>query len=122
MIFQVWKNVLKEIFEENKAFGRSSHQGCSVRRGVLRNFSKLTRKHHCQSLFFNKVAVLLLMYFISAMIFMYFVFSFPYKRANVAVKSRIKAITYKLRKSYTTSENYNNIMLTPKLSSILLNR
>ena len=35
---------------------RSSHQRCSVRKGVLRNFAKFTGKHLCQSLFFNKVA------------------------------------------------------------------
>ena len=35
---------------------RSSHQRCSVRKGVLRNLAKFTRKHLCQSLFFNKVA------------------------------------------------------------------
>ena len=35
---------------------RSSHQTCFVRKGVLRNFAKLTGKHLCQSLFFNKVA------------------------------------------------------------------
>ena len=34
---------------------RSSHQRCSIR-GVIRNFTKFTRKHLCQSLFFNKVA------------------------------------------------------------------
>ena len=28
---------------------------CSVRKGVLRNFTKFTGKHLCQSLFFNKV-------------------------------------------------------------------
>ena len=27
---------------------------CSVRKGVLKNFAKLTGKHLCQSLFFNK--------------------------------------------------------------------
>ena len=37
---------------------RSSHQRCSVRKGVLRNFAKFTRKHLCQSLYFNKVATL----------------------------------------------------------------
>ena len=36
---------------------RSSHQRCSLRRGVLRNFAKFTGKHLCQSLSFNKVAV-----------------------------------------------------------------
>ena len=35
---------------------RSSHRRCSVRKGVLRNFTKFTGKHLCQSLFFNKVA------------------------------------------------------------------
>ena len=35
---------------------RSSHQRCSVKKGVLRNFAKFTWKHLCQSLFFNKVA------------------------------------------------------------------
>ena len=33
----------------------SSHQRCSVKKGVLRNFTKFTGKHLCQSLFFNKV-------------------------------------------------------------------
>ena len=32
--------------------GRSSHERCSVRKGVLRNFAKFTGKHMCQSLFF----------------------------------------------------------------------
>ena len=35
---------------------RSSHQRCSIKKGVLRNFTKFTGKHLCQSLFFNKVA------------------------------------------------------------------
>ena len=35
---------------------RSSHQRCSIKKGVLRNFAKFTGKHLCQSLFFNKVA------------------------------------------------------------------
>ena len=35
---------------------KSSHQRCSVKKGVLRNFSKSTGKHLCQSLFFSKVA------------------------------------------------------------------
>ena len=41
-------------FEDIK--NRSSHQRCYVRKGVLRNFTKFTGKHLCQSLFFNKVA------------------------------------------------------------------
>ena len=35
---------------------RSSHRRCSVRKSVIRNFSKFTWKHLWQSLFFNKVA------------------------------------------------------------------
>ena len=35
---------------------RSSHQRCSMQKGVLRNLTKLTGKHLCQTLFFNKVA------------------------------------------------------------------
>ena len=37
-------------------FNKSSHQRCSIRKGVLRNFTKFTGKQLCQSLFFNKVA------------------------------------------------------------------
>ena len=37
-------------------FFRSSQQRCSVKKGVLKNFVKLTGKHLYQSLFFNKVA------------------------------------------------------------------
>ena len=33
---------------------RSSHRRCSVRKGALRNFAKITGKHLCQSLFFKK--------------------------------------------------------------------
>ena len=33
---------------------RSSHRGCSVRKGVLRNLTKLTGKYMCKSLSFNK--------------------------------------------------------------------
>ena len=35
---------------------RSSHQRCSVRKGVLANFATFTEKHLSQSLFFNKFA------------------------------------------------------------------
>ena len=37
-------------------FDRSSHRRCSVRKGFLRNFAKVTGKCMCQSLFLNKVA------------------------------------------------------------------
>ena len=33
----------------------SSHQRCSIKIGILKNFAKFARKHLCQSLFFNKV-------------------------------------------------------------------
>ena len=37
---------------------RSSPSEVFFKKGVLRNFTKFTRKHLCQSLFFNKVACL----------------------------------------------------------------
>ena len=42
--------------KETPAQVRSSHQRCSIIKGVLRNFTKFTGKHLRQSLFFNKVA------------------------------------------------------------------
>ena len=39
-----------------KTTDRSSHQRCSVRKSVLRDFAKFAGKHLCQSLFFNKDA------------------------------------------------------------------
>ena len=41
---------------------RNSHQRCSVRKDILRNFAKFTEKRLWQSLFFNKVAGLLQLY------------------------------------------------------------
>ena len=35
---------------------RSSHQRCSIIKGVLRNFARFTGKHLCQDLFFDKVS------------------------------------------------------------------
>ena len=61
-------DLVKTILDGDKKFGndskfkiltatiRSSHQRCSMKKGVLRNFTKFTGKHLCQSLFFNKVA------------------------------------------------------------------
>ena len=64
-------NLLKKSFTETYFFAqwphqwklkishlnvRSSHQRCSIKKGVLRNFAKSTGKHLCQSLFFSKVA------------------------------------------------------------------
>ena len=39
-------------------FFRSSHGRCSIKKDVLKNFVKFTRKHLCQSHFFNIVEVL----------------------------------------------------------------
>ena len=47
-------------FFQNHFLFRSSHQRCSMKKGVLRNFTKFTGKHLCQSLFFNKVTGLAL--------------------------------------------------------------
>ena len=33
----------------------SSHQGCSIKKGVPESFAKFTGKHLCQSLFSNEV-------------------------------------------------------------------
>ena len=38
---------------------RTSHQRCSLKKGVLRDFAKFTGKQLCQNLFFNKVAALM---------------------------------------------------------------
>ena len=48
--------LLKEAGIKSPISDRSSHHRCSVRKGVLGNFTKFTGKHLCQSLFFNKVA------------------------------------------------------------------
>ena len=37
---------------------KSSYPRCTVEKGVLKNFTNLTGKHLCWSLFFNKVAAL----------------------------------------------------------------
>ena len=38
------------------ANNRSNHQRCSMKKAVLRNFTKTSGKHLCQGLLFNKVA------------------------------------------------------------------
>ena len=38
-----------------KKQSRSSHQKCSIKKGVLKNLTKFTGKLLCQILFFNKV-------------------------------------------------------------------
>ena len=42
--------------KNDKEMFRNSHRICSVEKGVFKNFANFTRKHLCQSLFFNKVA------------------------------------------------------------------
>ena len=44
--------VIRKLIFASEAVARR----CSVKKGVLRNFTKFTGKHLCQSLFFNKVA------------------------------------------------------------------
>ena len=43
-------------FEKDLIDDRSSHRKRSIRKVVLRNFTKFTGKHLDQSLFFNRVA------------------------------------------------------------------
>ena len=45
-----------QIIKKNMRTHRSSHPEVFCKKGVLRNFTKFTGKHPCQSLFFNKVA------------------------------------------------------------------
>ena len=54
LLAQDFALVFFEIFMRFKF--RSRHRKCSVKKGVLKNFSKFTGKHLCQSLLFNKVA------------------------------------------------------------------
>ena len=41
-----------------KGWIRNSHRRCSIKRDVLKKFTKFIGKHQCHSLFFNKVAAL----------------------------------------------------------------
>ena len=49
-----WGSLLTSVFLW--IICRSSHWRCSLRKGVLRSFLKVTGKHLCKSLLFNKVA------------------------------------------------------------------
>ena len=44
-----------KVLHQKCRYIRSSHRRCSLRKRVIRNFSKFTGKHLCQSFFFNKV-------------------------------------------------------------------
>ena len=58
-LFSVTSAVLRHDGNKEDFVDRSSHRRCSVKKDVLRNFSKFTRKHMSQSLFFlNKVQAL----------------------------------------------------------------
>ena len=51
-------NKLKFLHPKNKFLTPAPEaviQRCSIKKNVLRNFTKFTGKHLCQSLFFNKV-------------------------------------------------------------------
>ena len=48
------QKVLKLYSVDSLWNARRSHRGCSVRKSVLRNFTKFTGKHLCQRLFFRK--------------------------------------------------------------------
>ena len=50
------KILITESGARRRSSCRSSHRRCSVRKGAFRNFAKLTGKHLCQGLFFNKDA------------------------------------------------------------------
>ena len=43
-------------WKKNLARSRSSHQGCSIIKGVLRNFAKFARNTCARACFFNKIA------------------------------------------------------------------
>ena len=45
-----------DMFNAFQLFSEAATAGVLQKRGVLRNFTKFTGKHLCQSLFFNKVA------------------------------------------------------------------
>ena len=89
------------VNEENyyiKTCNRSSHQRCSITKGVLRNFAKFTEKHLCQSLFLNKVAKKFLIKFLTKLKFL---IKLP---ANVRTRAR----------TYGKSLN-NRLVVRPKV-------
>ena len=52
-------DILHTVLEWDISIGADARSSCwrsSVKKGVLKNFSKFTGKHLCQSLFFNKAA------------------------------------------------------------------
>ena len=57
VIIMIIETIKEALFDHVIKF-RSSHQRCSIKIGVLKNFTKFTGSL-CQSLFFNKVAGLM---------------------------------------------------------------
>ena len=50
------RKFVEQKHSSHLSYCRSSHQRCSIKKGILRNFTKFTGERLCQSLFFNKVA------------------------------------------------------------------
>ena len=46
----------QKINDLDMTTGKSSHRRCSIEKGALQNFAKVTEKRQCRSLFLNKVA------------------------------------------------------------------
>ena len=55
LVKYLWRSLKDSLLSGYSFSYRSSHQRCSLRKGVLRNFAKFTGKQLCQSLFFHKV-------------------------------------------------------------------
>ena len=55
-VLRTLSEICDEVFLR---FVRSSRQWCSIKRSVIRNFTKFTGKHLCQGLFFHRPATLL---------------------------------------------------------------
>ena len=56
MLFYLLCDSKRVLFLLGNFYFRSIHRRCSIRKSFFINFAKLTEKHLCQSLFFNKVA------------------------------------------------------------------
>ena len=107
---------------------QSSHRRCSVRIYVLRNFAKLTGKHLCQSLCFNKVAGLRqdmlyllgctcgkieqdILYLLGCLMstFRFIFFPFHFNLIQKLCKYKLKSIYSK-----TSTKNFTSIRYKPK--------
>ena len=52
---RLWQRCFPVHFGNLLRTTRNSHQKCSLKQGVLKNFTKFAGKHLCQNLFFYKV-------------------------------------------------------------------